>query len=109
MIPRAHPDREAHHRHRQPTPGSHATLQSTACLAGRVGKEAMEGRRLEEKNLTALVGAVLLFWSGLGPARAALPCPSACLALPCPALQAPGQGTQRERGRLEGAKPNCVS
>ena len=29
MIPLAHPDREAHHRDRQPTPGSHATLQST--------------------------------------------------------------------------------
>ena len=107
MIPLAHPDGEAHHQHRQPTPESHATLQSTQnCKTSR-------RHRFSGSFLSPLFPFHRLFATAadvvsciptpidptLGrhrfggtdddcfPAECLLPCPALpCPALPCPAL-----------------------
>ena len=115
MIPLAHPDGEAHHQHRQPTPESHATLQSTQnCKTSR--RHRFSGSFLSPlfpfHRLFATAAEVVsciptdartpsLWWNrrrllpcSVSPALPcpALPCPALpCPVLPCPALPCPAR------------------
>ena len=107
MIPLAHPDGEAHHRHRQQTPGSHATLQSTQnCKTSRRHRSSGSffSHLFPFHRLFATAAEVVSCiptpidltlgrhrFGGTDddcfPAECLLPCPAlACPALPCPAL-----------------------